>query len=50
MCVDNYVFIQPDKKYTRHSIINLNISLLTTILIKMKDRRPRQFNSNIILQ
>ena len=22
MCVDNYVFIQPDKKHTRHSIIN----------------------------
>ena len=36
MCVDNYVFIQPDKKHTRHSIINLNNSLLTTILIKMK--------------
>ena len=50
MCVDNYVFIQPDKKHTRHSIINLNISLLTTILIKMKDRPRRQFNSNIILQ
>ena len=22
MCVDNCVFIQPDKKHTRHSIIN----------------------------
>ena len=48
MCVDNYVFIQPDKKHTRHSIINdenLNISLLTTILVKRKYRRRRQFNS-----
>ena len=50
MYVDNYVLIQPGKRHTRHSILNLNISLLTTILIKMKYRRRRQFNSKLILQ
>ena len=37
-------------KAHRHSIIDLHISLLATILIKMKYRRRRQFNNKIILQ
>ena len=32
MCVGNYVFVKPNKS----AIINLNISLLTTIFIKVK--------------
>ena len=50
MCVNNYVSIQPDKKHIRHSLINLNISVLTTILIKIKYRRRHQLNSKIIQQ
>ena len=50
MCVDNYVFIQPGKKHTRYSILNINISFLTTILIKIKFSQRHPFNSKLILQ
>ena len=50
MCVDKYVCMQPVKKHTQHSILNLNISFLNTILICKEFSKRCPFNSILIMQ